>query len=118
MNHAVFCVTPSVRCNSQELTPFLQLTSIHTAVIHLSSPSGESFDAKFDGKDYPIKGATGNYTVSLTKVNKRSIDITNKRDGKIVSVDHMMVSADGKTMTTKSENKETGATETTIAIKQ
>ena len=84
----------------------------------MSDPIGESFDAKFDGKDYPVKGATGSYTVSLTKVNKRSIDITNKRDGKITGVDHMTVSADGKTMTTKSESKSTGATATFIANKQ
>ncbi len=84
----------------------------------MSRPSGASYDAKFDGKDYPVKGATYNYTVSLIKVNKRSIDITNKRDGKITFVDHITVSADGKTMTAKEENKQTGSTETTIAIKQ
>jgi len=84
----------------------------------MSNPNGESVDAKFDGKDYPVKGAAPGNTVSLTKVNKRSIDQTRKRDGKITSVDHMTVSADGKTMTTKSENKETGTTSTLIAIKQ
>jgi len=56
--------------------------------------------------------------VSLTKVNKRTIDMTNKSDGKIISVTHMTVSADGKTMTAKSESKTTGGTRTTIAIKQ
>jgi hypothetical protein len=36
-------------------------------------------------------------------VNDRSIDLTIKRDGKIVSVNHMTVSADGKTLTVKVE---------------
>jgi hypothetical protein len=83
----------------------------------MTDPIGESFDAKFDGKDYPIKGATG-YTVSLTKVNDRSIDATNKRDGKVVSVAHMTVSADGKTLSVKQENKVQGTTLTYTAAKQ
>jgi len=84
----------------------------------MSSQTGESFEAKFDGKDYPIKGGTAGRTVSLAKVNERSIDMTNKSDGKITSVAHMTVSADGKTMTTKSEIKASGTTATFIAIKQ
>jgi hypothetical protein len=83
----------------------------------MSDPIGESYDAKFDGKDYPIKGATG-YTVSLTKMNDRSIDETDKRDGKAVTVNHMTVSADGKTLTIKSENKVQGTTATYTATKQ
>src|SRR5580658_7259814 len=42
MNHADFCVMPSVRWISMLETPFLQLQSIQNAVIHLSSPMGES----------------------------------------------------------------------------
>jgi hypothetical protein len=84
----------------------------------MSDPIGESFDARFDGKDYPVKGASAGYTVSLTKVNDRSIDMTNKRDGTIVGVDHMTVSADGKTITIKSENKVQGTTSTFTATKQ
>jgi hypothetical protein len=83
----------------------------------MSDTIGESYDAKFDGKDCPIKGATG-YTVSLTKVNDRSIDETYKRDGKIVTVNHLTVSADGKTMSTKSENKVQGTTTAFTCIKQ
>ena len=66
---------------------------------------GESYDVKFDGKDYPVKGPDAARTVSLKKVNDRSIDLTIKRDGKIVGVNHMTVSADGKTLTVKMETK-------------
>lgn len=85
--------------------------------IMLTGPMGESFDAKFDGKDYPIKGATGG-TVLLTKVNDRSIDETHKQDGKVVTVVHATVSADGKTLTVKEENKPQGTTITATATKQ
>lgn len=84
----------------------------------MSSPTGESYDAKFDGKDYPIKGDIGGSVVSLKKLNERSIEETTKRDGKIISVSHWVVSADGRTLTVKSEDKERGTTETWIAIKQ
>jgi hypothetical protein len=98
---------------------------IQYTVTYKSSPdglvmttiSGQSFDAKFDSKDYPIKGSTGR-TVSLTKVNDLSIDETDKLDGKIVAVNHMTVSADGKTLTIKLENKAQGTTITLVGTKQ
>jgi len=83
----------------------------------MSTPTGDSFEAKFDGKDYPAKGNPNISTVSLTKVNDRSFDETFKRDGKVVGVTHWTVSADGKTITEKRENKETGLTGTYIRIK-
>jgi hypothetical protein len=79
---------------------------------------GITYDANFDGKDYPIKGDPSATTVSLTKVNDRSFDETTKSDGKIVSVNHVTVSADGKTMSVKSASKVQGTTATFTAIKQ
>jgi hypothetical protein len=84
----------------------------------MSRPTGGSYDAKFDGKDYPVKGNPNVSTVSLTKVSDRSFDETYKRDGKIVAVYHWTVSADGKAITEKTENKETDRTSTGIRIKQ
>jgi hypothetical protein len=84
----------------------------------MSSQFGQSYDAAFDGKEYPVKDPAGGNTVSLKKVNGSSIDVTNKRDGKIVSVNHLIVSADGKTLTMKNENKENGTTNTITATKQ
>src|ERR1019366_7847400 len=42
MNHVVVWVTPSARCSSHELMPFLAPAIIHIAGSHLSNPSGES----------------------------------------------------------------------------
>src|ERR1017187_7207786 len=42
MNHAVFWVTPSARCNSHEEIPLRLLATSHIAGSHLSRPSGES----------------------------------------------------------------------------
>src|SRR5438067_8931934 len=42
MNHAVFCVTPSERPSSHELTPFFAFTITHKAGIHFDKDKGES----------------------------------------------------------------------------
>jgi hypothetical protein len=86
-------------------------------LIYSDSSSGESFDAKFDGKDYPVKGPRGG-TTSVIKLNERSIVETVKRNGKVVRVHYMIVSADGKTASLKTENKEQGYTYTATATKQ
>jgi hypothetical protein len=83
-----------------------------------STSTGEAWDAKFDGKDYPVKGALAGSTVALTKVNDRSIIATTKRDGKIVSVSHMTIAHDGKSMSMKEENKVQGVSYAFTSIKQ
>lgn len=50
----------------------------------------ESYEAKFDGKEYPVKGETGG-TVSLKKVNDNKILETRKREGKMLAVNEITV---------------------------
>ncbi len=50
----------------------------------------ESYEAKFDGKEYPVKGEAGG-TVSLRKVNDSTILETRKRGGKTLAVNEMTV---------------------------
>jgi len=50
----------------------------------------ESYEAKFDGKEYPVKGEAGG-SVSLRKVNDSTILETRKRDGKTLAVNEMTV---------------------------
>lgn len=84
----------------------------------MSGMTGEGYDAKFDGKDYPIKGDRAGATVLLTRVSDSSIDETIKVDGKVVAVNRMTVSTDGKTLTVKSEDKERGRTTSWVATKR
>jgi hypothetical protein len=86
--------------------------------LEMSDPVGESYSAKFDGKDVPYKGNPGVTSVSLKKINDRTIEETGKRDGKPIYVSHMTVSPDGKTLTTKVTDKQRGATATFVAEKQ
>jgi hypothetical protein len=86
--------------------------------LSMSQPTGESYTAKFDGKDYPVKGAYGYSSVSLRRVDPRTFGETDKRDGKVIEVDSMTVSPDGKKMTIVATGKLTGRTSTLFAEKQ
>ena len=59
-----------------------------------------TYTANFDGKDYPISGsALGADKVSLKRIDARTTERTDKKDGKVVVTIKRVVSADGKTMT-------------------
>ena len=86
--------------------------------LSMSTPTGESYTAKLDGKDYPVKGAYFYNSVSLKQVDDRPIEQTEKRDGKVVEVSKITVSPDGKKMTVVSTNELTDRTSTYVAEKQ
>ena len=86
--------------------------------LSMSAPTGESYDAKFDGKDYPIKGDPGASMVSLKRVDERTIEETIKRDNKVVTVNRLTLSPDGRTLNFVTDNKEQGTTMTFAAKKQ
>jgi hypothetical protein len=76
--------------------------------LKMSDQNGNSYDAKFDGKDYPIQGDQGHTMVSLMRIGNDTIEETDKRDGKIVGVFHITVSKDGKSMQAEYTDKERG----------
>jgi hypothetical protein len=86
--------------------------------LSMSTPTGESWEAKFDGKEYPVNGIYAHETVSLKKLGDRAIEVTYTRDGKLYSVDKITVSPDGKKMTNVADNKWTGRVSTFIDEKQ
>jgi hypothetical protein len=97
------------------------LTTTYTSSgddLSMSTPTGASYTAKLDGKDYPVKGSYTYNSVSLKGVNANTIEETDKRDGKVVEAVKMTVAPDGKKMTVVATNKLTGATSTYVAEKQ
>jgi hypothetical protein len=84
----------------------------------MSDPTGVNWTAKFDGRDSPVKGSYGFDSVSLKQINDRTIEVSYKRGGKLIEVDKMTVSTDGKAMTTVSESKLTGRVSTFESTKQ
>lgn len=86
--------------------------------IAMSSPTGSSYDAKFDGKDYPYRGDPGTTSVVLKKIDGNNFEEIDKRDGKIVYTSHMTLMPDGKSMKIVANNKLSGTTDTFTAVKQ
>jgi hypothetical protein len=52
--------------------------------------------AMFDGKDYPVKGDTSRDTVSVKKIDDYTIEITNKKGGKVTTTIKAVYDKDGK----------------------
>ena len=84
----------------------------------MSEPTGERYTAKLDGKDYPVKGEYYYNSVSLKRVDDRTIEATYKRDGKVVGVSKMTISPDERKMTIVAKDTLTGQTSTIAAEKQ
>ena len=85
--------------------------------LHMTSGTGQAYDAKFGGPDVPIKGDIAGTTAAVTKTSDSSFRETDKRGGKVVAVFDFSVSADGKGHGAF-ENKEDGSKVTYTATKQ
>ena len=84
----------------------------------MTSPIGQSYTAKLDGTEAPYKGDPGTTSVSVKKTGPNTMEETDKRDGKVMSVARMTVSADGKSMKIVADDKLQGATSEITAKKQ
>ena len=62
-------------------------------------PIHVEWSGKFDGKDYPVTGDPSADTRAYRKVNDRTIEVTVKKNGKVIVTARSVVSADGKTRT-------------------
>lgn len=83
----------------------------------MTSKTGQSYTAKMDGADAPMKGDPGVTSVSV-KVEKNVLVETDKRDGKPVSVMTMTLGPDGKTAKAVVDDKLEGRSTTFDAVKQ
>ena len=62
-------------------------------------PLHDEWTGMFDGKDYPVTGDMNADTRSYKKIDDRTLELTNKKDGKATVMGKVVVSADGKTRT-------------------
>jgi hypothetical protein len=62
-------------------------------------PTHTEWTGKFDGKDYPITGDPTADARSYKVVDDHKLDMTGKKNGKVVNNGHVEVSKDGKTRT-------------------
>ncbi len=80
--------------------------------------TGTSYTAKLDGTDAPYKGDPGITSVSVKMLGKDTLEETFKRDGKVIEIHKVTVSADGKTLKVISEDKLRGTTTKFVSQKQ
>jgi hypothetical protein len=67
-----------------------------------------AWDAKMDGKDYPVTGDPDMDAVAIQRVSERELQVTYKKAGKTIGQSHVIVSPDGKTTTLKYSNNKDG----------
>jgi hypothetical protein len=60
--------------------------------------NGESYNAKFDGKEYPVHGDPGKTMVSVKRVDDHTVDETDHRQDKVTDEIRLAASDDGKTI--------------------
>lgn len=73
--------------------------------LKMSTPTGQSYDAKFDGNKYLIAGDPGKTMVVLKRINAHTIQETDSRHDKVTDVTTYTLSADGKTIHVVDEDK-------------
>jgi hypothetical protein len=82
------------------------------------SDGSQSYEARFDGKDYPVSWDPGHSTVSLKLIDDYTMEETDKQDGKVVTVSRATLSKDGKSMRVEVSAKQRGQTMTYTAEKR
>ena len=60
--------------------------------------NGQSYNAKFDGNKYPVRGDPGNTMVSVKRLNDRTVEQTDHRQGRVTNEIRLAAATDGKTI--------------------
>ena len=80
--------------------------------------NGTIADAKFDGKQYPIKNDPQRTLVALKKISERQFEERDTSEGKLQSITTWTVSADGKALTQVNEDLPHGTKSSQVLEKQ
>ena len=62
-------------------------------------PTHVEWSADADGKDYPVKGNPDADAVSLKRIDANTVEVTNKKGGKVMTTARWVFSNNGKTRT-------------------
>jgi hypothetical protein len=80
--------------------------------------NGQSYDAKFDGKEYPVAGDPGHRQVTLKRIDANTIEEIDHLQGKVADEIRLATAADGKSMTLTDKDVLHGQTSTVTFDKQ
>ena len=84
----------------------------------MTTPTGQSYTAKLNGVEAPFKGDPGTTGVSVKMRGKDTLEETDKRGDKVLSVSKMTLDPDGKTAKIMVDDKLHGTTSQFVAVKQ
>lgn len=99
-------------------TKLLVTYKLEGETLNMARPTGQTYIAKLNGTDAPYKGDPDTDSVVLKRIDRNTIEETDKLNGKVVSIARMTVSADGQSMTVSVQNAEGRATNRFILLKQ
>jgi hypothetical protein len=68
-------------------------------------PINQTGSVAWDGKDHPIDTPPG-FTVAVNQVNDRTLNVTIKRQGTVISSVHVVMAKNGKTMTSAEKGED------------
>ena len=84
----------------------------------MTNPTGQSYTAKLNGTEAPYKGDPGTDHVSVKMRGKDTLEETDKRGDKVISVTKMTLEPDGKSAKLVFDDKLHGTTSEFVAVKQ
>jgi len=116
--HAISGSWQTAKFENLSANALLVTYQVNGDVLTMSNPTGQAYTAKLDGTDAPYKGDPGTTSVSVKQMGKNTIEETDKRDGKVISVARITVAPDGKSMTVAVTDKLRGTTSQFMAEKQ
>jgi hypothetical protein len=92
--------TVKVEADEQGVKIDAEITNADGSPIHVQ------YDAKFDGKDYPVTGIPYADAVSVKRIDANTIEATMKKGGQVTMTVTTKVSKDGKTRTSTFKGKD------------
>jgi hypothetical protein len=116
--HAISGSWQTAKLENLSANALLVTYQVNGDTLTMSNPTGQAYTAKLDGTDAPYKGDPGTTSVSVKQMGKNTIEETDKRDGKVISVARITVAPDGKSMTVAVTDKLRGTTSQFVAEKQ
>ena len=84
----------------------------------MTTQTGQSYTAKLNGAQAPMKGDPGTTSVAVKMMGKNTLEETDYREGKAISIARMVISPDGKTMKLMVDDKLRGTKSEFTAMKQ
>ena len=75
------------------------------------------YTAKFDGKDYPADVASSFNTVSMKRLDARTLERIGKVKGQVAETETYAVSPNGRTMTVKQEGEQRRAVQDVAGLR-